>query len=40
LSGFGPSKNNTHITAHLSNAEGGFKPELMWEKDRQWKESS
>ena len=37
LPGFGPSPTNTHITAHLSNADGGFRPELMWEKDRQWR---
>lgn len=32
----GPRKDNTHITAHLSNADGGYTPELMWEKHRQW----
>lgn len=37
IPGFGPAPNNTHITAHLSNADGGFRPELMWEKHRQCK---
>jgi hypothetical protein len=37
LCGVGPSKYNTHITAHLSNKEGGYKEELMYEKHRQWK---
>lgn len=36
LPGMGPAKNNTHITAHLSNMEGGYRPELMWEKAKQW----
>lgn len=35
--GFGPSPTNTHITAHLSNAEGGYRPELMWEKHKQYR---
>jgi hypothetical protein len=33
----GPTKNNTHITAHLSNAGGGYRPELMYAKHEQWK---
>jgi hypothetical protein len=36
LPGMGPAKSNTHITAHLSNADGGYRPELMWEKHKQW----
>lgn len=32
----GPMKSNTHITAHLSNADGGYRPELMQEKYNQW----
>jgi len=36
LPGMGPSKSNTHISAHLSNAEGGYRPELMYEKHLQW----
>lgn len=36
LAGHGPASNNTHITAHLSNADGGYKPESMHEKHKQW----
>jgi hypothetical protein len=37
LEGAGPSKNNTHITAHLSNADGGYVASLMHEKHKQWR---
>jgi len=37
LQGMGPSKNNTHITAHLSNADGGYVASLMHEKHKQWR---
>ena len=36
LEGMGPSKTSTHITAHLSNAEGGYKAALMYAKHAQW----
>ena len=36
LDGAGPTKNNTHITAHLSNADGGYTAAMMYAKHRQW----
>jgi len=33
----GPKPTNTYITAHLSNADGGYKPELMHKAHREWK---
>jgi hypothetical protein len=35
----GPLKSNTIITAHLSNADGGYRPELMRDKHARYLES-
>jgi len=34
-----PRKNNEIVTCHLSNANGGFRPELVWECHKTWQES-
>jgi hypothetical protein len=36
IDGQGPRPGNTHITAHLSNAPGGYTASLMHDKHRQW----
>lgn len=33
----GPRHSNTYITSHLSNADGGYKSELMHEAHRRWR---
>ena len=33
----GPKRGNSYVTAHLSNAKDGYRPELMHKAHREWK---